>query len=166
MSATRFALWISALLSALCLLIGFTLVGYWEIIFIIPTTIVYWYFSKKYSHEVVFSILLGAYVILAALGLLLRLSPYLMIIGCSLALLCWESALFSATVLGGGGLSRQDSQPFESLHLRNLLISTSIGLLLGLMGLNIHLHLPFGVVVILALLAVYGFYRGLRYLNR
>jgi hypothetical protein len=166
MRTTRFAPWISALLSATCLMIGFGLARYWEIVYIIPVIIVYWYFARKTSLEVVLSILLVAYIFLAVLGLLIRLSPYLMMIGCYLALISWESALFFAEVGGGSGLFHQKSQPLETLHLKDLIIVTSIGLLLGLMGLNFHLHLPFGVVAILALMAIYGFYRGLRFLMK
>jgi hypothetical protein len=166
MRTKRFAPWISALLSATCLMIGFGLARYWEIVFIIPAIIVYWYFARKTSLEVVLSILLVAYIFLAVLGLLIQLSPYLMMIGCSLALVSWESALFSIKVSDGSGLFRQNYQPLETLHMRDLIIVTSIGLLLGLMGVNFHLHLPFGVVAILALLAIYGFYRGLRFLMR
>jgi len=87
-----------------------------------------------------------------------------MMIGCSLALISWESTLFSTKVSDASGLFRQNSQSLETLHIRDLLIVISIGLLLGLMGLNFSLHLPFGVVAILALLAICGFYRGLRFL--
>jgi len=164
MRTTRFTPWISALLSATCLIIGFGLGRYWEILFIIPAIIVYWYFTRKTSLEFVLSILLVSYIILAVLGLLIQLSPYLMMIGCSLALISWESTLFSTKVSDASGLFRQNSQSLETLHIRDLLIVISIGLLLGLMGLNFSLHLPFGVVAILALLAICGFYRGLRFL--
>lgn len=164
MIATKYALWASGSLSILCLIVGFGMVGYWEIVLTIPAILIAWNFTRKVARQVVLSNLLVIYVFLAALGSLNKISPYLMLIGCSSALVCWESALFSQRMNIGNGSLHQDSQSFEMLHLRDLFSMTSIGLLLGLMGLNVHMQLPFGVVAGLALLAVIGFYQGLRYL--
>jgi len=160
LSSTKISALICTLGSILCLIFGFSLAGYWEIILLLPAIPLYWYFTRKVSTGLTISILLLVYVLLAAIGLLKDLSPYPMVIGCVLALAGWESAQF---LLNFHDTSMDLTNPrLEYLHNKDLVIAIGFGLLLALLGLNIRLHLPFGLVAGLVLLAAFGLYRGLR----
>ena len=162
MQATKATAWICAAISLLCLTAGFGLAGHWEILLAIPALLLYGFLTRKIAGTATASLLLVLYTLCAALALLADLSPCLMIAGCSFALVSWDSALFSFPNVGNSTL-HSSSQRLETLHLRDLVIAIGLGLLLALLGLNVRLHLPFGLVAGLAVLAAYGLYRGLRY---
>jgi hypothetical protein len=158
---TKILAWGCTLLSALFLLAGYGLGGDWKLLSLLLAIPLTWVLFRKGSAGLLLSSLLFVYVFLAALGLVLHLSPYLMIGGCAFALAGWESARFWLD-LRAAPLRVQD-QPLEALHNRDLTLAIGIGLLLALVGLNIRLQLPFGLIAILALLASYGLYRLFKY---
>ncbi len=158
MTSTKIAAWVGAVGALLCLLAGFGLKGYWEILFVIPALPLYWLLTRKVSPRLTASILFFIYILLVAAGLVAGMSAYLMLIGGSLALAAWESAQFLSNFRG---LSGDGAGPrLEQLHNRSLLLAIGSGLLLGLLGLNVHVRLPFGAIVVLALVAVVGLYLG------
>ncbi len=161
MQATRATAWICAAISLLCLAAGFGLAGHWEILLAIPALLLCGLLTRKTAGTATASLLLVLCTLCAALALLADISPYLMITGCSFALVAWDSALYSFPSAGNSTL-HSSSQRLETLHLRDLVIAIGLGLLLALLGLGIRLHLPFGLVAGLAMLAAYGLYRGLR----
>lgn len=96
----------------------------------------------------------------AAAGVLSGLSPAIMIAGAALTLIFWE--------LMGQTVSRRWADDFPSLtdpkgeHFKLLIISAGIGLLLAGGGLQVHLLLPFGIVILAVLLILFSFSRFYR----
>jgi hypothetical protein len=161
LGTTKITALISALGAILCLIIGFGFAGYWEIILFLPAIALYWFFTRKARVGIDLSIILFVYVFLAAIGLLKNVSTYLMIVGCSLALASWESSLFSLQIRDESTSST--NQRLEYLHNKDLIIAIGSGLLIAILGLNVRLYLPFGLIAGLVLLAAYGLYRGFKY---
>ncbi len=164
MASTRIAAWSCAVVALLCLVGGFGLKGYWAILIVFPALAVYGWLLRKNSPRISASILFFIYVILATVGLLKNISPYFMLIGSSSALAAWESFLFLLN-FQGAGVESADPR-LERSHNRDLALAIGSGCLLSLLGLNLYIRLPFGVVAVLALLAVYGLYRGLSMRSR
>ena len=150
-----------ALLSILFLLAGYILGRDWILLLLLLAIPLTWVLFRKSFAGLLLSILLFEYVFLAALGLVLHLSPYLLIVGSAFALAGWELARFWLK-LRDAPMRLQD-QPLEALHNRDLALAIGVGLLLALVGLNIRLQLPFGLIAVLALLAAYGLYRAFKY---
>ncbi len=158
MISTMTAAWACTTVSLVCLIAGFGLRGYWAIYFLLPVIPVYWFLTRKVSARITISILFFMYVLLAAAGLFTGVSPYFMLIGCACALAAWESTQFLLNFKHG---SAAPADPrLERIHNQDLFLAIGSGLLLGLLGLNIHFQLPFGVIALLAILAIYGLYRG------
>ncbi len=151
------------LLSALFLLAGYSLGGNWKLLLPLLAIPLAWILFRKAAASLRLSILLFVYVFLAALGLFLHLSSYLMIGGCAFALAGWESAGFLLNFRSSP--MRSKDQRLEGLHTKDLALAIGSGLLLALLGLNVRLQLPFGLVAGLAILAAYGLYRGFKHHN-
>ncbi len=93
----------------------------------------------------------------AAGGVLSGLSPALMVAGAALALVLWE-------FMGQVAYRRRDGDvPLRNnpkwAHLKLLVTSVGIGLLLAEGGLRVHLSLPFGIAVLAILLILFSFSR-------
>jgi hypothetical protein len=133
-------------------------------VLIIPASLASWYFTRNFSRQIVLSLFLVLYVFLAAVGLLIKLSPHLMLIGCSSALFSWESALFSQRMNIGNGSVYEGSQRLATLHLQHLSIAMCGGLIIGFLGMTVRFRLQFGLIVVLVIIVMFGFFRGIRYL--
>jgi hypothetical protein len=158
---TRIIAFACTLLAALCLLAGFLLGRNWVNLLLLLVIPLAWVFLRKASAGLTSSILLFAYIFLAVVGLLNHLSPYLLIGGCAFALGAWESTQFLLNFRNSP--VRSANQRLENFHNKDLGLAVGFGLLLALVGLNIRLRLPFGLIAVLALLAAYGLYRGFKY---
>ena len=149
------------LISMTCLGAGYILNGYWLIFIVFYVMGLFWLIMKKRSIFFYASSLLLAYVFLASIGMVINLSPPLMIVGCTMALASWELTLFGQSLI-----SNQLSETTTSLgkyHLQSLSILAGASLLLSLVGLYINLQLSFGFVVILVLLAIGCLSGGIQY---
>ncbi len=96
-------------------------------------------------------------VCLAGLGLLVGASPFLMILSSTAALACWDLQLLDQS-LSGCSISRK-AKIFENKHIQSLLLALGAGLLLAFAGTMSMFQIPFGVMVLLVILAVLGLER-------
>jgi hypothetical protein len=135
-----------------CLGIGYILGGYWWILPVLLAMVIFLAPTKNRSAFWLASSLLVAYVALAIIGVILNLSVYLMVSGCTFALACWDLIHF--------GQSLDDNAPhgfvmsFERYHLKSLVTAAFTGLLLAFIGLSINLHFSFGALVFFVLVAM------------
>ena len=143
---------ISLLISTGCLAAGYILFGYWLIFLVFPLMLIAWLLTYKRSIYLAASILLSGYVTLAAIGITLDLSPVLMIIAPTTALVSWDLLQFDQG--SSGNLFYKSNLLREKHHLSSLALATSTGLILALLSANINLHIPFVVVVFLVLLTM------------
>jgi hypothetical protein len=96
----------------------------------------------------------------AAGGAASGLSPAMMIAGAALALIFWEFMEQIVSRRREGDLSLYNDPKWARGKL--LVVSVGIGLLLAEGGLQVHISLPFGVVILAVLLILFGFSRFYR----
>ncbi|MBN1668681.1 MAG: hypothetical protein JW862_16425 [Anaerolineales bacterium] len=144
---------LSLLLAAGCLSAAYLLAGYWQIIPILLLLALLWGFTCSRSRFWAASSLLIAFVILAAYGALNDLWLPLIILACTGALAAWDLLQFDPPAAGDA---------LESQHLRALAGAIVAGLLLALFSASLNLHLSFGVIVILVLIAIGGIFYGIQ----
>ncbi len=142
-----------------CLLVGYGLGGYWLIVPVIIILLVFWFLTKNLLAAWPASTILLSYVFLAVIGVTLKLSVYLMVLGCASALVYWDLMNFRLD-----HLITSQSTPDASLekhHWQSLGIAVLISLLAMLVGANLNVHLSFGVIVLLVLIVMIGLTYGL-----
>ena len=150
--------------SAGCLGAGYILGGYWLIMPIFLAMATFWVIMKKHSLFWSASSQLMVYVVLATIGVTLNLSIYLMVVGCTTALACWDLTHFRDTMI--------DNPPFgtdarlERYRLQSLATAVLTGLFLALISMYINLQFPFGVTTLLVLMAMGCLVYGVQYLVR
>ena len=135
-----------------CLIAGYLLAGYWQILPILLGTLFLGVMIKKQQTTLPASSFLLVYIVLVAIGIVAGLSAELMIIACTFALVSWDLIQFEGSMAGNS--THQTDIGLEKYHLRSLTVAVVIGLLLALTSLYIHLHLSFGIIASLVLLAL------------
>jgi len=99
----------------------------------------------------------------AAVGLWAGLGAGWMLVGVVAALSAWDLDHFTRR-LGAAGRVEQ-AVAMERAHLVRLLAVDAVGLALGGLALTVHVRLGFGIALILALVAVWGLSRAVRFLQ-
>jgi hypothetical protein len=150
-------LWICTIISALCLSAAYAREARYEgILVVIGSLVLHWLFCKRGLPWLPSLILVG-YTITASAGLLIGLSPWMLLVGISTAVGSWEAALFMQRVKGDCHIVYFKSM--ESKHLQLLSWVILLSLLLGFSGLFIHLDFSFFQVVLSVLAALLGLNR-------
>ncbi len=124
----------------------------------------FWLFTHKQPGIWASSAVLIAYLGMTCISLLSGSSPLLALLGVTAALASWDLVVFERSLAGAPpaeGLRRLERQ-----HLACLAFAAGIGLLSGFAGISIRIKLPFGVIVLLVLIAVVGIERGWRMLRK
>jgi hypothetical protein len=150
--------------SAGCLGAGYILGGYWLIMPIFLAMAIFWLIIKRRSLFWSASSLLLIDVALAIIGVTLNLSIYLMVVGCTAALACWDLTHFRYTIIENPPLAT-DAR-LERFRLQSLAIAVFMGMSLAFIGAFIKLQFSFGVMVFLVLVAVGCLTYGVQYLVR
>ena len=112
-----------------CLGIAYILGGYWLIVPVLLAMAILWMATKGRSEFWSASSLLLIYVLLAVIGLTLNLSIYLMVLGSTTALACWDLIHFRQSIADNPPLEA-DAQ-LESYRLQSLGTAVLAGLLLA-----------------------------------
>lgn len=150
--------------STVCLSLAYILSGYWLIILFFLAMTLLWKLLKNGSLFRTSSTLLALFVVLAAVGVTLNLSTPLILIAGTAALTSWDLTNFVQSVT-----DNQPEEPkrrLESFHLRSLAVASSAGLLLSLIASYASFELPFGVTLLLVLIAMGGITYGLQSLAK
>jgi hypothetical protein len=104
-------------------------------------------------------LLLGSFI-LAAIGVMMKLSFSLMLVGCLTALASWDLMQFAQIM--NRSENRENIALLEKHHHRSLAIALAGGSLLSLAAANLALELPFIVTLVLCAVALGGVYFGVR----
>ena len=161
MKAHTLTLNASFIISAGCLLAGYVMGGYWQVIPVFAGMAIFWIATRKKSPFWAASALLLVLVALAAAGVMLKLTFWMMLAGVSGALVWWDLRHFQESA---ADIPADESRAvLEGDRLRSLGAVIVIGLLAAILGSSISLRLPFLVMVALALLALAGLMYGLQY---
>jgi len=139
--------------STACLGLGFGWVGAWGgVLLVTLASFLSWRAAYQKRSGWTDSAALIVSVIMAAAGLIFGALPAWMIIGAGFALGGWDLALFNRALEIGQFV--QGDAAIERKHYASLGLVLVFGLLVGLLGRLIQVQLPFGVMVVLVLLAL------------
>ncbi len=155
--------WTSLVAAVACLLLGYTLIGEWLVLFALPVVIVFWIAAGRRTTFWTGSSLLAIYVVLAVVGIMLHVSAVLMTLGCVFALAAWDLSDPRGYATGPG--PREKSSLLETTHLRSLAATVGISMLLALLATSVRLQLPFGILVLLSLLLAGGIAYAVHYIR-
>ncbi len=103
---------------------------------------------------------LVATVCIAAAGLLMGTSAFLMILGACLALGAWDLASFDISPQSDG--SARSSAPLGKRHALSLALALGLGLLLASGGIALSFRVPFPVLFLIVILDLFSLDRALR----
>lgn len=137
-------------ISIACLCLAFIAAGYWWILLAIPAMLLFWIALKTWSATRTGSGLFAIYLILAMLGMLLKAQMPTLLIGSISALVAWDLNDLREDI---AHQARTDAMvALERRRLQMLAVTAAISLILTLVVSSIRLHIPFGIIVLLALL--------------
>lgn len=131
---------------------GYILSGYWLILPVFLVMGIFWLIMNRHSRFWPASSLLLIDVALAVIGVTLNLSIYLMVIGCTTALACWDLTHFKHTLIYNP--PQGTDARLEKYRLQSLAAAAFTGLVLALISSYINLQFSFGVTVLLVLTAM------------
>jgi hypothetical protein len=143
---------------------GYGIAGLWFVEILLLLLLVLTFIAIKIDWNWVFSVVLIINSILAAVGIELGVSSFLMIAGITTALASWE--LSNSEKKFRKIYSHSMSNAFEKNRFRLLGISLGSGLLVAEIALFIHLQLPFVVIYIITIIILFCFYQVYRLLNQ
>jgi len=164
MKAHTIILGVCLIISVGCLGSGYMMNGFWMVIPILSAMAIFWAITKKKSAFWSASGLLMIYVVLAGIGVLINLSIYLMIVGCTSALVCWDLMHFRDGVVDIP--SKESLILLERDRLQSLAAAVVTSLMLTLISLQINLQFQFGAIVLIVFLAVGCLTYGAQYVLR
>jgi hypothetical protein len=143
---------------------GYILGGYWLILPVFLAMGIFWLIMNRYSPFWSASSLLLIDVALAVIGVTLNLSIYLMVVGCTTALACWDLTHFRHTMIHNPPLGADVR--LERYRLQSLATAVFTGLFLAFISSYINLQFPFGIMVFLVLMTLGCLVYGVQYLVR
>jgi hypothetical protein len=140
-----------------CLSVGYAQAGQWLALVAVILPLLAWLFSARWPYRWLPLAGLVLSVSLSGAGLFLGAAPVLMILSATLALAGWDLMLWENDLpadLPAALLSR-----LAYSHYRALALAVGLGLLAALAGRFLHLQLPFGILIVLILLALFSLER-------
>jgi hypothetical protein len=146
-----------------CLAAGYATAGRWTALPLVLLALLAWLLTFKWRSGFFPLAGLVLSVGLAAAGLFVSAPFLLMILGAVFALAGWDLVLFNRTLDANppaGSISL-----LEQRHYRSLALALGFGLLVAVAGPAIRVRIPFGwmiLLAIIALLSLEGFWRRLR----
>lgn len=149
---------ISVFVSTVCLGAGYLLSGYWIVLPALLLAWLLWFVFRKRSAFWAASGVFAAYLVLSAAGILLDLSLALMLAVGAASLVTWDLLNF----LSSPGQSQAVDPLLVKKHLRSLGLAVSGGVMVSLAAALFNFQLSFGLVIVLALVAVGGFVLGVQ----
>ncbi len=141
-------------LSATCLAFGFAMVAQWAAIAAVLTSLLAWLSGWRWSSVWPPSAALVVSISLAAAGLLAGASPLLMLLSVTPTLGVWDLMLLDQTVTSSS--PGKTLALLEQKHYGSLARALGLGLLAALASRVIRFQIPFGVIILLAILAFFG----------
>jgi hypothetical protein len=152
------------ILSAACLAVGCALGEAWKLALSAGLPLLCGLFALKEKNHTLSTLGLWLSVGIAGVGLLNGADSRLILLGSTLALAAWDLTLFNigledCTLAGVPGR-------LESKHYQALATAVGGGLLAAWVGSGVRLSIPFVVMVLLAVLAVWSLDRAMRGLRR
>ena len=160
---TRKVLLATTILATGLLAAGFGLYDAWNRALLVLAAGALWLLGQRLGWRWVASTVLIFFALVAILGLWLAVPDDWMLLGWVAALSAWDMEHFARGMADAGYV--EGAPDLERGHLRRLLIVDGLAVLLGELALRIKVKIGFGTVFVLALLAVFGLSRAIRFLR-
>lgn len=164
MSVSVVFFWAGVLIAMAALALGYGLGGVWIGVGLVLVVGVLWFTGRWLGWGWVASVGLALWIAAAAVGLWVGLGAGWMLVGVVAALSAWDLDHFIQR-LGAAGRVEHDVA-MERAHLGRLLAVDAAGLALGGLALTVRVRLGFGLALVLALVAVWGLSRAVRFLQQ
>lgn len=149
----------SLLLSTISLGVAYILAGYGQVLSIFFVLSIVLIAGRRISKFWATSFLLAVFMVLASIGIILGLSPALLIFGGTAALASWEMILHKDRMQVSAATQREVT--IEDHHIKTLGFASFAGISLAMISFVISLKLPFWFVLIVVAMAFVGIWRGL-----
>ena len=156
---------VCSMICAACLAAGYAANGGWIAVAASASTGLMWLLAYKRPASLPPSAALVVSVTWGAVGLLANATPILMILSTTLALAGWNLMLLDHTLTGCTNASAETISLFENRHYQSLALALGPGLLIVIAGRMIQFEIPFGGLIILAILALFSLDRIWRTLS-
>ena len=150
-------------ISILCLGAAYIPDQYWLMAPVLLAMVLFRRIVKKWPSFWISSSLLSGYILLAATGVAKNMSLPPILLGSVAALAGWELADSERNMADTA--SPEARMRLERQHLRSLAATSGAGLSLALVSSYLNLHYPFGVTVLLVLLAMGAITYGMQFLT-
>lgn len=145
-----------------CLAVGYIMIGQWSGFMLALLALLAWLVARHKPETMPPSFALVFSTGIAAGGVLAGAAPLTMILGTVLALASWDLVLLYHSLSGSSSSSAGTLTLFEKAHLRYLALALGSSLLVVVTGRLLHFQIPFAVMVLLAIIAVFSLDRILR----
>lgn len=145
-----------------CLALGYALIEQWSGLVVVSLSFVSWLLARQKPDTMSPSAPLVFSVAMAAGGLLVGAAPLLMILAAALALASWDVVLLHHTLADSSSSSTATISLFQRRHFQYLALALGPSLLLAFAGRSLHFQVPFGIMVFLAIVVLFGLDRILR----
>ncbi|UCC64976.1 MAG: hypothetical protein JSV36_08040 [Anaerolineae bacterium] len=160
---TRKVLLASTVLATGLLAAGFGLHDTWNRALLVLAAGAFWLLGQRLGWRWAASTALIFFALMAVLGTWLAVPGEWLLLGWVAALSAWELEHFVRGMADAGHV--EDAPELERCHLRRLLIVDGLAVLLGGLALRVKVEIGFGAAFVLALLAVFGLSRAIRFLR-
>lgn len=144
--------------------LAYGLNGSWSIVIAIAVLGGLWLLGQWRGWGWMASVELVCFVIIAAVGLGMRLRNIWMLVSVVGALSAWDLDHFAQHLRGSGQV--KGAHALERRHLQRLLIVDGASLLLGAVAMGARIEFSFGAALLLGVLAVLGLTRAIGFLRR
>jgi len=123
-----------------------------------------WVMGQRLSWTWLARLMVGLFVVTAAVGAVLDLSTVLLLVGLIAALSAWHLDGFDRQLKRVDAVDQE--QTLQRRHLRRLLLVDGLGLFLAVLALTVQIDLSFGLALVLGLIALLGLSRAIGFLRR
>jgi hypothetical protein len=161
---TAAALITSIVLAASALMLAYAFGALWLPAAAILISGLLWIVGQRLGWRWVALPMVGLFVVVAAVGAWLDLSPVLLLVGLIAALSAWHLDGFARQLQRVDAVERE--RALQRRHLRRLLLVDGLGLLLAVPALTLQINLNFGLALVLGLIAFLGLSRAVGFLWR
>jgi hypothetical protein len=143
--------------SLACLNAGFAGAGQWIALLGVLMALLAWLAAYKWGSGFFPTTALVLSIGLGVAGLMMSAPPVWMLLGSTFACAGWDILLFQNIL--SDDLPAQGVDPFEKRHYRNLTMALGLGLLFAVAGSMVRIQIPFGWMIVLAAVALFGLER-------
>jgi hypothetical protein len=144
----------SPIACAACLAVGYAVAGQWVALAAVSIALLAWLLARRWLSTWLSLAALLISISLAAAGLFTGVSPTLMILSATLALVSWDLALLDHTLAGSS--SAQMVTLLEKKLCQSLVLVLGLGLLAAVTGRLIRFQIPLGGMIFLGILVLFS----------